>query len=460
MRRGWLKRVVIATGVVAVSALVAGGVAGGAQGPPPGSPEASVETAGGLTLRWTTEAETRNGPAPTSDPVEACGSDQFTYLTELLQHPVPEYDVPQHWGDVVAGGRQVMVSGTVQHAGFGTGDLPFDHVFGSDFNMDVGVDAPFAAFTQMGGGPTALPMHVELEEGLFPHARTAAGPATGATWTEMSDAARESVQPGYLPLPGDRVIVMGRWILDCGHGDYFTELHPLTFMAWSHVDGGRTTVGFFYNPYRVGQRYHPDAALATQIDQPTTRGGIFNVDAIQYLVSSINRLQDRGQAPYCCQPHLDVRVLLEALRTRPSPFKVCAPDNTSGAHLRLRYDLVTRPGVRVTTTRRPSDGCVKVDLRLGSSTSRTPVQRTCTDPWDFLETAAGEEAGSGPIEIRSQLKSYISSQYDARVDIDPTQSCYDPLQGPLVQDVPSGQRIRTRDVSHPMYGRISVYWEG
>lgn len=453
-------RPVVVALAVALLVVVGAVPAHGVQGPPPGSPEGAVETAGGLTLRWTTDATTRNGPAPSSDPVTACGSDQYTYLTELLEHPVPEYEVPQHWGDVVVGGQQVMVSGTVQHAGFGTGDLPFDHVFGSDFNMDVGVDPQFAEFTQMDGGPTELPMHVELEEGLFPHARTTPGSASGATWNEMSDSARENVQPGYLPLPGDRVIVMGRWILDCGHGDYFTELHPLTFMAWSHVDGDRTTVGFFYNPYRVAQRYHPDPALATQVDQPTSRGGIFNVDAIQYLVSSINRLQDRGQAPYCCQPNLDVRVLLEALRTRPSPFKVCAPEGTSGAHLRLRYDLVTRPGVRVTTTRQPANGCVKVDLRLGSSTTRTPVQRTCTDPWDFLETAAGEEAGSGPIDIRDQLKSYISSQYDARVDVDPTQSCYDPLSGPLVQDAPTGWRIRTRDVSHPMYGRIAVYWEG
>lgn len=449
------------TGIAAlVVVAVAGGTgAHGEQGPPPGSPEGAVETAGGMTLRWNAEATARNGPAPMSDPVEACGSNQYTFLSELLEHPVLEYDVPQHWGDVVDGGQQVMVAGTVQGATLGTGDLPFDHVFGSDFNMDVGVDPQYADFTQMDGGPTALPMHVELEEGLLPHVRTPAGPAEGATWPDMSDAARENLQAGYFPLPGDRVVVMGRWILDCGHGDYFTELHPLTFLAWSHVDGDRTTVNFFYNPYRVAQRYHPDPALATQLDLPVSRGGIFNVDAIQHLVGAISRLQDGGLAPYCCDDHLDVRVLLEALRTRPSPIKICAPEGTSGSRLKLRYDIVARPGVRVTPTRDPSTGCVKLDLRLGSSTTRTPVQRTCTDPWEFLEVAAGEEAGSGPIDIRSQLKSYVASQYDSRVDIDPTQSCYDPLSGPVVQDEPTGQRIRTRDVSHPFYGRVVVYWQ-
>ena len=274
----------------------------------------------------------------------------------------------------------------------------------------------------------------------------------------MSDRARENVQPGYFPLPGDRVIVMGRWILDCGHDNYFTELHPLTFLAWSHVDGDKTVVSFFYNPYRVGQRYHPDPALATLVNQPLTRGNQFNVDAIQYLIASVNRLQDRGQAPFCCQSHLDIRVLLQALRARPSPFRVCAPEGTEGTTLKVHYDIVARPGVRITPTRQPSQGCATLDMRLGSSVTPDPAQRTCTDNWDFLESAAGEEAGTGVIDIRGQLKSFVDTQYEPRVDIDPTQSCYDPLSGPLVQDDPTGRRVRSRDVSHLMYGRIEVFW--
>lgn len=453
------RRASLAVVVVLATALGGGGVAvgQGGHGPPPGAPEAAVETAGGTTLKWTTEAIARDGTAPVADPVTACGSDQFTYLSELLEHPAPQYEVPAHWGDVVPGGKQVMVAGTVQSSSFGSGDLPFDHVFGSDFNMDVGVDPQYAAFTQEAGQPSELPMHVELEEGLFPHVRSAPGPATGGSWNDMSDAARQGVQPGYFPVPGDRVIVMGRWILDCGHDNYFTELHPMTFMAWSHVDGDRTVVNFFYNPYRVGQRYHPDPTLATQVNQPLTRGGIFSVDTVQYLIASINRLQDRGQSPYCCQDHIDINVLLQALRTRPSPFKVCAPEGTEGTRLKLRYDIVARPGVRITSSLQPSSGCATLGFRLGSSVTPDPVRRTCTDDWDFLEAAAGEEAGTGVIDIRGQLKDYVATQYEPRVDVDPTQTCYDPLQGPQVLDEPTGRRIRTRDVSHPFYGRIVVY---
>lgn len=450
--------------VCAVAALVAtsGGVAfgQGGQGPPPGAPEAAVPTVGGTTLRWATrDATARNGAAPVAGPVESCGSDRFTFLSELLDHSALDYVVPSHWGDAVAGGKQVMVAGTVQNSSLGTGDLPFDHPFGSDFNMDVGVDPPYADFTQEAGRPSALPMHVELEEGLFPHVRTDAGPATGAEWSAMSDHARENLQPGYFPLPGDRVIVMGRWILDCGHPDYFTELHPLTFMAWSHVDGDKTVVSFFYNPYRVGQRYHPDPVLAPRVNAGLSRGGIFNVDAIQYLIASVNRLQDGGLPPFCCQDHLDIRVLLQALRANPSPVRICAPEGTEGSRLKLDYDIVARPGVRVAPSVQRSAGCATLDLGLGASITPEPVQRTCTDSWEFLEAAAGEEAGGGdPIDIRGELKASIAAQYDSRVDVDPTQSCYDPLSGPVVRENPSGRRLRTRDVAHPMYGRVQVYW--
>ena len=71
MRR-WRRRVVTMIATLVVVALAGGTGAYGVQGPPPGSPEGAVETDGGMTLRWTTEAAARNGPAPISNPVTAC----------------------------------------------------------------------------------------------------------------------------------------------------------------------------------------------------------------------------------------------------------------------------------------------------------------------------------------------------------------------------------------------------
>lgn len=457
------KRAIRIVVLVAVAATVAsvGGVADGqgGSGPPEGAPELASPTGSGITLQWrTSEATARNGEAPVADPITACGSDEFTYLAELLEHDATQAEVPAHWGDATGAPKQVMVAGTVQSSSFGTGDLPFDHPFGSDFNMDVAVDPQYADFTQQAGQPSPLPMHVELEEGLFPHVPSAHGPATGEDWRDMSERARQNVQPGYLPVPGDRVIVMGRWILDCGHDNYFTELHPLSFMAWSHVEGDKTIVNFFFNPYRVMQLYNPDPSVAPRVNDPNRVNSFFTAHALNFLIGAVFRLQDQGPQPFCCDDHLDARVLLEAVRARPSPFWICPPEGTSGSRLALQYDIVARPGVRVRWVKSSNNGCARLDLRLGSSVTREPIQRTCVDPWTFLESAAGEEAGIGPIDIRDQLKENINPAFHDRVDIDPTQSCYDPLAGPSVQDDPLGKRVRTRNTWHPFYGRAEVYW--
>ena len=42
-------------------------------------------------------------------------------------------------------------------------------------------------------------------------------------WTEIE---RWLVPQGYRPDPGDPETAVGRWIIDGGHDDFHTELHP------------------------------------------------------------------------------------------------------------------------------------------------------------------------------------------------------------------------------------------
>jgi hypothetical protein len=39
----------------------------------------------------------------------------------------------------------------------------------------------------------------------------------------------------YRPQPGDRIHAVGRWIVDCGHDDWHTELHPVELVESSHA---------------------------------------------------------------------------------------------------------------------------------------------------------------------------------------------------------------------------------
>jgi hypothetical protein len=45
------------------------------------------------------------------------------------------------------------------------------------------------------------------------------------------------VPVGYRPAPGDRIYMTGRWIVDCGHDDWHTELHPYELVVSSHLSG-------------------------------------------------------------------------------------------------------------------------------------------------------------------------------------------------------------------------------
>jgi hypothetical protein len=40
---------------------------------------------------------------------------------------------------------------------------------------------------------------------------------------------------GYRPDPGDRLLARGLWIVDCGHPDWHTELHPASLLASSYL---------------------------------------------------------------------------------------------------------------------------------------------------------------------------------------------------------------------------------
>ena len=113
-------------------------------------------------------------------------------------------------------------------------------------------------------GPAESPpgtMHVELSSGLIPHRPPPSGDRSKQTWREASDIDLTGFQPGFdKPAVGDRFLGMGRWIIDCGHDNYQTELHPLSFLAWAQTQSDTTVVRTYFNPYRDTETYSPDAS--------------------------------------------------------------------------------------------------------------------------------------------------------------------------------------------------------
>jgi hypothetical protein len=402
-------------------------------------------------------AVARNGPIPVANAEQTCGSNTASYLAELLDVFPTDAKVTKHWPDIVPG-KVFVLSGTVVRSSLGTGDLPFDHPFGSDLNFDVDPDAPFAALNQFAadGEETGVPdaQHVELEEGSLPHtADRPLGPATGQPWYELSDANRGYLVEGFLPRAGDRLALMGHWIIDCGHTDYETEIHPLTFMAVAHAEGDRTVGWMFYNPYHVTQVYSPDIAIAGHVDDAGRFADPLVKTFPSYLVDDVLRLLNGTK------DHLGGAVLLEAEHASPPPWRVCAPLGTSGRHLRVEYHFALRPGVNLRLTRDGPAGCITVTATLGPRYVPQNVSlRPCALPWDWLNQQAANEAGVPDLDIQEKIKSFLPMSVWPLVDNTPDSACGDALVG----SVPAGRRrqiVRDESQPFPLAGTISLSWD-
>jgi len=172
-------------------------------------------------------------------------------------------------------------------------DVWFVHPFGNDFQFFVAVDPQYDML--LGSSNTGTnPKTGEVDDD-FAEANAVAG--TAGT-TARDDG---SHRPGLgLPVPkgvlgveiehlqvpptfqdaindGTRVAVFGRWIVDCGHDDFHTEIHPPLLMAAANVApppagrpnaiGQRTSVQLVSRPFTVSQDFGDGNFVQHLIDE-------------------------------------------------------------------------------------------------------------------------------------------------------------------------------------------------
>jgi hypothetical protein len=357
----------------------------------------------GALLGWAPGAAERVDAAPPSPDVQRdCGSATDTYLAEVLHVAPTQAKVLREWGDVGGRGIQVAVSGTLAAFHLGPSDLPMSHVFGDDLSMDLTLDPPFQAFARVlgtggggdGDGEGGGRLHVELSSGMIPHHAAPAAPA-GETWRQASDRDLTGFQDGFdHPALGDRVLVQGRWIIDCGHANFQTELHPMSFVAWTHAEGATTVARAYAAPYRDAQRYTDDASTLGKVGDPAR---LTRPDALAfppYLVQEVVRAATGGT------DHLRSQELLEAVDAPIPPWVVCAPAKPTGSpKLQATWDLVARPGVDVRVAPDAASGCATVTAARTSSYRPLDVAtRQCPMPWSYLRS--GGRAAPGPARRR------------------------------------------------------------
>lgn len=417
------------------------------------SSSSSPSGSGAVAIRWSGSATAVNGPAAPIDVTSVCGSSTETYLLELQHHAPTALKVLQEWGDVTPGGRQLLVSGTVKTVSMGPGDLPIDHPLGDDLSMDVAVDQPFTGFSQkLGRAPSDTKpgdLHVEISSGFIPHVTRPSSGAPGQVWSDLSSSNMTGFQPGFAhPEAGDPVLVAGRYIVDCGHPDFHTELHPISFLAWAHREGSATVVHFYANSYRDTEYYNTDPTLVGAIGDPRRMADPHTARFPQYLISQVARLIG-GRIP-----QLQAFELVGNAAPPSATWQVCSPRSGGTAH--ISYDVYERPGITVSITHGPA-GCAQVAVGVPAHYSGPDITtHTCTAPWSYISHVASQ-ALAGNFDARKLITGFLPEKDAPLVDRDPVVGCADALSGPSVSAAPSGTQIRSdAGQPFPVYGTLVV----
>ena len=154
---------------------------------------------------------------------------------------------------------EVGVAGTAILVDDSGNDLPFTHPFGNDFEFTLVPDAPYLSLL----APANRDRNGVFKDS-WPAARQLVGADPPGVLALEVDGAL--VPPDDRVTPADRVAVYGRWIVDAGHAEFHTEIHPPLLMAHARcVDatgrpapatvGATTHVQFWSRPYQSAQLF-------------------------------------------------------------------------------------------------------------------------------------------------------------------------------------------------------------
>ncbi len=428
-RTGWR-----ALAVAAAFGLLAAACSKGSSAPPP--------KIGPLVGFDETATANANGVIPLAEPFFNCGSTSQAFGTELLNSAPNKAKVRYEWGQIIPGQQMYEVgtaSGTVVGHG---GDLPFTHPMGDDLTSNIRLDRPYLRLSQkVGIDPTNIPsnsLHTEWPEKLLP------GDGNG------------NIMPGFEIQDGDRVAAYGDWILDCGHADFHTEIHPPAFSAYGHAEGTKTVAHAVFNPYDVSQLFNPDPSLAANFADSKRLTNALTQAFPLYLYQELLRLAGLGPDNVCCADQLAVHELISPNTTPASiSWYVCAPAGGGGS-LSVSYHFTTRPGVTISESTDQDLGCAKFTATIGKDYSPlVPTRQDCELSWDTL-TEQAEEAVGGKLDVKAAIEAQVPKSLIPKVEKPPIIDCYQlPADPPPGGD--QGQKVFVSDAQQfPFYGTIEV----
>jgi hypothetical protein len=363
-------------------------------------------------------------------------------------------------------------------------DVPFSHPFGFDWEFDIALDDPSRCLLSPANAGA------EEEEGNPNHNSIALADQLGLTVPE--GLLGLEWDKGLLPASyrgqvyhGDRIAVLGRWILDFGHdvdGFYRTEIHPPLLVASAAVvqpreqRTRRTRVLFMSRPFLSGQTFSTD--LSTRYVDGIDDGGSLESRATSELIkvvtagSTVEIYPKIKSKPFRGSHRAQFVVRPPGPPPRPGTGLMVSYRFTIRTPCSVAVEPLDHEGVLVTVVLRESDG-----RREYQPPDLPPNQEETysTDELDLLSPGAGDRIEGMKKLIAALVALFVSLGLGVLIwiilgrgiktdvflplaDID----VLDPTDGVLevpAQQIVSGAGIVTDDEQpYPIIGWLEVHW--
>ncbi|MGO4601978.1 hypothetical protein [Terrabacter sp. 2YAF2] len=431
-------------------------------------------------------------PAPTGGPPASIMETTF----ENVQYPPAEND--PDWAQKISGGSTIGITspppwewvsvydqtfekegslnnpvvgltGWVVNPQISGADVWFVHPFDNDFEFYIAPDPQFQSLlsaSNTGVNPSTGNIDADFHNANSQAHAIGLEVPTGVLGVETDQRLLpESFR--NIVKTGSRIAAFGRWIVDCGHDDFHTEIHAPLLMAVAtpgpapagvKAVSQMTSVQIISRPYTVSQKWPEgnfiDHLLAEVAKVETTFFGVpfsWRVEAHPTIFTT----------PYDGRPFIKLLVQTPPRTHHPGPL-------AQPALLKVNFHFTHRARVAVQVFNAGND-TVGIAIVLGDLNPATlPPKHDRTIQWSELGDTysyvidALQIADILTLDIASAVvlnRGILTDIYDAPSATSPldNENIAQPVQ---IDELPAGAGLSEDDTQpFPIYGWLNVWWE-
>jgi hypothetical protein len=405
----------------------------------------------------------RNPSYDISQSGQVCGGKRWLEGGDTPAHEWTQVTDPKNEYEEVPAGLSGVALFPPQDAktrGLSSRDVPFTHPFGFDWETFIAPDSAYISLLAPSNGPQAVD---EYRDAVQRAQQLGLAVPNGVLNVETD---QDLIPPIYRAQEGDRVAVFGRWIVDCGHEDFHTEIHPpLLFVTartgatqGSPTPGSVTVSTVVARPFLVSQEFG-DGALRKHLENEAQK-------YVEVVGSTQLEAHPRVLAPFKGVHSFSYVVRPPVLKPVPAgPANVARPPYV----LTAMFHFTVRTGVAVQVVQNSNDS-VKV-LIVMNSVSYKPAKLPRKRDWrvTFDQLTQMEPAAASAIKkfkhyeqwthlggILGNPKDILTDRYEAPGAVSPHDR--EQIRAPV--NALSGGRHFSIDDNQPfpIYGFLSLQW--